>query len=133
MKKDKKKATGCYLYGTVDHASVPDKYLPLVVAGRLFDARPLCGWCYLHLRDMCKPILTDADFFELQRRRERYPQYARIADQLTDVAKVELLHRQVIELAPSDLPRRFEQVEGYPKNEVLVNPRGKWLKEENNE
>jgi hypothetical protein len=92
-----------------EHVKAPDKYSKLYVVGNLFEGKRLCLWCLLHLEDLSKKPLTDNDVAELQMKRQRFPNYAKVIDRIGR-NKIEFeLKNQWFEVDPDSTPTHWKQ------------------------
>ena len=116
----KKLVSGCYCEKLgVNHQNIDKGYLKLFSIGDLFDGKPICGWCYLHLLDLTKPTLTDDDVAELEVRKQRFPDLWRVIEK-TGINTIRFeLKQQVTELEPSSVPTRPEQQEDYQNISIV--------------
>ncbi|MCP8323125.1 MAG: hypothetical protein L6N96_02970 [Candidatus Methylarchaceae archaeon HK02M2] len=89
-----KKISECYLeekYG-IHHDRVPKRYLnQYYMIGNLFPHKKICSWCIIKLQDIAKPILTDADTYDMEIWKQRNPGYVKVAKDVgMDLLRTEL-------------------------------------------
>ncbi len=88
--------------------------------GRLFEGRPICVWCYLHIIEMIKPAFVESEIYYLNQMKQSFPNYWSIIeseglDRVRHEARC-----QIFEAEPDSNPTRPEQTPGYPTLKVTV-------------
>jgi hypothetical protein len=92
--------TECWLekHYQIKHDKIPELYLKqYYTVGKLFHGRKICAWCFLKLQDFAKPVLTDADAYNMEVWKNRNPEYVKIIDDIgMDTLRFELT-KQILE------------------------------------
>lgn len=98
----------CYLVNKckAEHAKATNPiYLEkLYQVGKLFDGKPTCVWCLLHLQDMTKAPLNENDL-RLEDLKVKFPGYAKVINEVGFDKVCGELSRTWTEISP-DVPEK---------------------------